>query len=227
MSKVIAYLRVSTDTQADKGLGLTIQRKAIAAWAKAEGHKIVAWYSDEGISGTNGLDTRPALAAAFQDLEDDKAEILAVYRLDRLARKLASQETWIERLERNGKQVASVTEPNVGDDEMRALVRQILGAVAQYERAVIVRRMQGGRAAKAANGGYAYGSPAFGQKAEGKELVADETEQRAIARISELHNAGKSLREIIAVLEAEGIEPKRGTTWYPATVNRVIARLGL
>ncbi len=223
--RVIGYLRVSTDTQAEKGLGLAIQRKAITAWAKAEGHKIVAWYSDEGISGSNGLDTRPALAAAFQDLEDDKAEILAVYRLDRLARKLASQETWIERLERNGKQVVSVTEPNIGDDEMRALVRQILGAVAQYERAVIVRRMQGGRAAKAANGGYAYGSPAFGQKAEGKALVPDETEQRVIARIGELHQAGKSLREIITVLEAEGIQPKRGGRWHPPTVNRVIARL--
>lgn len=227
MSKVIGYMRVSTDIQAEKGLGLTIQRKAIQAWAKAEGHKVVAWHSDEGISGSNGLDTRPGLAAAFQDLEDDKAEIIAVYRLDRLARNLANQETWIERLERNGKQVVSVTEPNVGDDEMRALVRQILGAVAQYERAVIVRRMQGGRAAKAANGGYAYGSPAFGQRAEGKELVADETEQTAIARIGELHQAGRSLREIITVLETEGIQPKRGTRWYPATVNRVIARLGL
>lgn len=225
MSRVIGYLRVSTDMQAEKGLGLDIQRRAITAWAKAEGQKIVAWYSDEGISGTNGLDTRPGLAAAFRDLEDDRAEILAVYRLDRLARKLASQETWIERLERAGRQVVSVTEPHVGDDEMRALVRQILGAVAQYERAVIVRRMQSGRAAKAANGGYAYGSPAFGQRAEGKALVSDETEQQAVIRIGELRQAGKSLREIVETLTADGIQTKHGKDWHPMTVKRVLARL--
>ena len=222
--KVISYLRVSTDKQAEQGLGLDVQRRAITSWAKANGHKIVATFTDEGISGSNGLDTRPGLAGAFRALEDGQAEALAVYRLDRLARKLACQETWIEMQEDKGRKVVSVTEPDYGEDETRDFVRQVLGAVAQYERAVIVRRMQSGRAEKARQGGYAYGSPAYGQRAEGGQLVTDESEQATIGRIRELHAEGKSLREIAATLDAEGLKPKRGGSWHARTVARVLNR---
>jgi DNA invertase Pin-like site-specific DNA recombinase len=221
--RVILYTRVSTDTQAEQGLGLAMQERAVRDWAKAHGHKIVAAYTDSGVSGSNGLDTRPGLAAAFGDLEDGKADALAVYRLDRLARKLASQETWIERLEQAGRQVLSVTEPQYGEDEMRTLVRQILGAVAQYERVVIVKRMQGGRRTKHERGGYAYGGPPYGWHAEGKELVPDPGEQAVRDRIHREREAGQSLRQIADALNAEGIAARRGR-WHPQTVARALDR---
>lgn len=221
--RVILYTRVSTDTQAEQGLGLAMQERAIRDWAKANGHKVVGKHSDSGISGSNGLDTRPGLAAAFGDLEDGKADALAVYRLDRLARKLASQETWIERLEQAGRQVISVTEPQYGDDEMRTLVRQILGAVAQYERVVIVKRMQGGRRAKHERGGYAYGGPPYGWHAEGGELVPDPQEQAIRDRMASMRAAGRSLRQIADTLNAEGTTPRRGQ-WHPQTVARALDR---
>ena len=222
--KLIAYLRVITDRQAEHGLGLEVQRKAIRSWAKAGGHKLVATYEDAGVSGSNGLDTRPGLAAAFQDLEDGKADALVVYRLDRLARRLSSQETWIEKLGKSGRQVISVTEPDVGDDEMRDLVRQVLGAIAQYERAVIVRRMQSGRAEKAAQGGFAYGSPGFGYRAEKRQLVADPDEAKVVAMIVHRAAEGAGVRTIAAELNADGIPTKRGTKWHPETVARVLRR---
>jgi DNA invertase Pin-like site-specific DNA recombinase len=222
--KAIAYVRVSTDRQAEQGLGLEVQRRAIKTWAKTNGHRIVATHRDEGVSGSKGLDTRPGLASAFQALEDGQADALVVYRLDRLARKLASQETWIETLERKGRKVVSVTEPEYGEDETRDFVRQVLGAVAQYERAVIVRRMQSGRAEKAARGGYAYGSPAFGQRVQDGELIPDEAESAVVARIRELGAQGASLRQIAERLDAEGSKPKRGDRWHAQTVRRVLAR---
>jgi DNA invertase Pin-like site-specific DNA recombinase len=225
--KLIAYLRVSTDRQAEHGLGLAVQEQAIRAWAKEAGHRIVRWERDEGESGSNGLDSRLGLAAAFQELEraNSIADGLVVYRLDRLARKLGSQITWIEQLESRGKQVISVTEPDVGQDEMRVFVRQVMGAVAEYERAVINRRMQSGRAMKAERGGYAgYGSPAFGQRSVDKQLVTDEREAAVTARMRELREAGQSFRQIAGQLDAEGMAPKRGGQWHPQTVSRVLAR---
>jgi hypothetical protein len=59
--KVATCLRVSTDTQAGHGLGLDVQRQAIRAWAREYGHQVIAWHADEGISGSNGLETRLAL----------------------------------------------------------------------------------------------------------------------------------------------------------------------
>ena len=55
-------------------------------------------------------------------------------------------------------------------------MRQVLGAIAEYERALIRSRMGAGKAAKLATGGYAGGRPPSGWRAEGKELVPDERE---------------------------------------------------
>lgn len=222
--RAIGYCRVSTDRQAEQGLGLSVQRKAITAWAKANGCTITAWRTDEGISGSNGLDTRPGLAGAFRELEAGHAEALIVYRLDRLARKLGSQITWIERLESRGRQVISVTEPDVGQDEMRVFVRQVLGAVAEYERATIVRRMADGRSLKAERGGYAYGAPAYGQQAVDRELAPVRAEVQVITRMREMRSGGMSLRQISDTLNSEGVTAKRGSCWYPQTVARVLAR---
>jgi Recombinase len=86
---------------------------------------------------------------------------------------------------------------------------------------VILRR---GRAAKAARGGFAYGSPAFGHRAAGRALVPDDREQAAIARARELQAAGASLRQIGAALEAEGHPSKRGDRWHPTAVARMLRR---
>ena len=100
----------------------------------------------------------------------------------------------------------------------------MLGAVSEYERAMIALRLRRGRAAKAARGAFAYESPAFGHRATGGALVPDEREQAVIARARELHAAGASLRQVGATLEAEGHAPKRGSRWHPTTVARVLKR---
>ena len=115
---------------------------------------------------------------------------------------------------------------------LRALVRphgrchgSVLGAVAQFERSTIVNRLQRGRKAKAAQGGYAFGAPGFGSKALGGALVANGDEADTVARIVELRRAGKSLREIGAELVAEGRTTKRGaTSWPPSTIGRILKR---
>lgn len=221
--KVILYTRVSTDKQAEQGLGLQVQEKALRAWARNGSHKVVGLYTDSGISGSNGLDTRPGLAAAFADTQAGKAAALVVYRLDRLSRKLADQETWIEQLERAGRKVISITEPEYGEDEMRALVRQILGAVAQYERAVIRKRLANGRAEKHAQGGYAYGGPPYGWAAVGKELVPVEDEQQVLVVMRQLRATGMSYAAVASALNDAGHVARRGG-WHAQTVSRALAR---
>jgi DNA invertase Pin-like site-specific DNA recombinase len=110
------------------------------------------------------------------------------------------------------------------DDPSRKLIRQVLGAVNEYERAMIALRLRSGRKQKATAGGYAYGAPPFGQQARSKELVDDESEQATLARMAELHAAGRSLRDICATLDEEGHRPRRGDRWHPTTVSRALAR---
>ena len=228
--RVVAYLRVSTDVQAEKGLGLSAQRAAIRAWANQHGHRVALWTSDEGVSGSNGLETRAGLAEALSAIRGDRATALVVYRLDRLARDLVVQESLLADMGRARIRVFSTSagedaylDPEgAADDPSRALIRQVLGAVNGYERAMIRLRMSAGKKAKAAQGGYVGGGVRLGLRAHDGELIEDEAEQAAVRRIVELRSEGLSLREICAQLVAETVPTKRGGRWQPNTVRLVL-----
>jgi len=230
--KIAAYLRVSTDKQAEEGLGLDVQEAACRTWAKANQHKLVTTFTDAGISGSNGLDTRVGLADALKALRAGEVAGIVVYRLDRLARDLVLQESLLAEVRRMGGQIFTTSAGEAGyladdpDDPSRKLIRQVLGAVNEYERAMIALRLRSGRRAKAERGGFAYGSPALGYRAKGGELVPVDDEQATVDRIIELHRSGASLRTICTTLQSEGHRTKRGsTTWHPQVVARVISRL--
>ena len=87
-------------------------------------------------------------------------------------------------------------------------------------------RLERGRQAKAANGGYAgYGSPAFGQKVVNGELVANPQEQQTIDLIRRHHKSGKSLQQIADWLNSHDRKTKRGQQWRRISVKRVLDRL--
>jgi DNA invertase Pin-like site-specific DNA recombinase len=159
--KVAGYVRVSTREQAEHGYGLDVQESAVRMWCKAHGHRLVAMHRDEGISGSNGLESRLGLADALAAVHARKAEGVVVPRLDRLARDLVLQETLLGEARRLGGQVFSCSDAEaeflVDDpaDPSRRLIRQILGAVAEYERSMIALRLRAGRRRKAEQGGYA------------------------------------------------------------------------
>lgn len=227
--RLVAYLRVSTDQQAEKGQGLDIQERAIRRWARHHGHRLVDVFRDEGVSGAKEAVDRPGLTAALEAVERRHAAGVVVYRLDRLARSLTVQEAVLGHVWRHNGTVFAVDTGEVAQDDptdpMRTFVRQVMGAAHQLERGLIAARMRAGRELKAERGGYAgFGSPPFGWRAEGKELVPVPSEVAAIARINELRAAGCSLPAIAGALEAEGHRSKRGGRWHPQTVSRVLQR---
>ena len=229
--KLVAYLRVSTDRQAEEGLGLEVQQAAVRAYARSGGHRIVETLKDEGISGAKELDHRPALAEALAMVKEGAADGIVVYRLDRLARDLVLQEQLLSEVRRLGGTMHTTAGGEAHflnddpDDPSRKLIRQVLGAVNEYERSMISLRLRSGRLRKAENGGYAFGAPAFGQRSEDRALVTDPAEQATIDRIKVLRAEGASLREIASSLTDEGHATKRGGQWHPVTISRILGRL--
>ena len=222
--RVLGYTRVSTQEQVT-GFGLEVQAKAIKDYAKANGLRLVRTLSDEGQSGSNGLDARVGLAEALAIVERGEVAGIVVYRMDRLARDLLLQETLMARMRAAGAEVISVSEPDMdSDDPTRVLVRQVLGSISQYERALIRGRMMAGKAAKVSKGGYGGGRPPFGWRAEGKELVPEPREQEAIALVRQLADEGLSSRQIAARLEEAGHRPKVGEHWSSVQVLRILRR---
>ena len=87
-------------------------------------------------------------------------------------------------------------------------------------------RLEQGRKAKAAQGGYAgYGSPAFGHKTINGQLVEEPKEQEVIDLIRRHHKSGKSLQQIADWLNLNEYKTKRGQQWRRISVKRVLDRL--
>ena len=78
--RVVGYTSVSTDRQVDAGAGLDVQRRAVRAWCRAKGHRLVDLVADAGVSGT--LADRPALAEALVLLREGKGGLVE-HRLGR------------------------------------------------------------------------------------------------------------------------------------------------
>lgn len=236
--KLVAYLRVSTDVQAEKGLGLEVQERAIRSWAKANGHRVVLWCRDAGESGSNGVETRKGLHDALAALDNRQpvdrragvADGMVVYRLDRLARNLTIQETTLATAWAMGAAVFAVDTGEVPkddpDDPMKTALRQMIGVFAQLERGMITARLRAGRKLKHDKGGYAgFGSPAYGSRAEGGALVVEPAEAAAVEEIRRLRGEGLSFRAIAAALDVAGHKPKRAAAWSAMSVRRVVERL--
>lgn len=224
----VGYVRVSSATQVEDGFGLEIQERQLAEWAERGGHQLLAVHRDEGISGTKEAVDRPGLGGALVDVEDG-AGALVVAKLDRLARQLTVQEAVLAQVWKSGGRVFSVDVGEVlqddPDDPMKTAFRQMMGVFSQLERGMIAARLRAGKKAKAARGGYAYGAPRLGMRAEDRELVVDAGEQATIARMVELRGQGLSLRQIAATLEAEGRPTKRGGRWQPKVISSVLLRV--
>lgn len=235
--KVVAYLRVSTIEQADKGYGLDIQRQAIAKAANAIGAKVVAWCADEGLSGAKKAEDRPGLGEALTMVRLGEADGLIVRDLDRLARAVTVQEAVLAEvwLSPNAAVYTSVPAQEVlrddPDDPMRTAMREMAGVFAGLERRMIAKRLRDGRKTKAANGGHVNGPAPYGWRTSKRTpsnphgaLVEVATEQKALRLMRNMFAAGASTREIARVLNAEGYPTKNGGTWSSPTVSRIIKR---
>jgi DNA invertase Pin-like site-specific DNA recombinase len=215
VTKAFAYLRVSGRGQVE-GDGFTRQLAAIKKYAAEHGVKIVQVFREEGVSGTKDLANRPAFIEMMIALHGDGVRLVLIEKLDRLARDLMVQETIIGDLRKNGFDLVSVAEPDLlQNDPTRKLMRQIFGAIAEYEREMIVLKLRGARIRQKAKTGKCEGAKLYG------ELPG---EAAVIARMKELRASGLGFDRIAAQLNAEGVKPRRGKQWWGAAVNNVLSR---
>lgn len=225
---MVSYVRVSTDVQAEQGQGLDVQRDAIATWARGNQRRVALECADEGRSGAADVLDRPGLAQALGAITEGRVRELVVYRVDRLARDLILQEWLRGEVLRAGGELRSVspTEDHYlrddPDDPTGQLVRRILGAVAEYERAMIRLRMRAGLERKRAAGGFVGGRPPYGWRAERGDLVPIDAEQLVLARASQLRRAGNSWRTIADRLERDRLRTRSGTMWTAFGISRAV-----
>lgn len=213
--KAFAYLRVSGRGQIE-GDGFPRQRTAIKTYAGPHGIRIAKWFEEQGVSGTKDLENRPALQELMVALHSNGVRLVLIEKLDRLARDLMVQETIIGNLRKQGFEIISAAEPDLcSDDPSRKLVRQVFGAIAEYERAMVVLKLRAARQRARIRDGRCEGRKPFGDRPG---------EQEIIKRIERLADKKLNFSQIADKLNNEGLPTRAKGQWFPATVSRILAR---
>jgi site-specific DNA recombinase len=216
----IAYLRVSTEEQQ---LGPQAQRSAIEAWARRAGVEVVAWHVDQGVSGSTGIEERPALATALQDARERGAGVVVVAKRDRLARDVVIAALVEKAAQRAGARVVSADGVANGDTPQDAFMRTVVDGAAAYERALIRARTKAALAVKK-EAGLRVGSVPLGYRlaADGRTLKADEREQAVVREARALRARRLSMVKIAEALTARGFATRSGGRWHAQQVARML-----
>jgi len=226
MQKAIGYLRVSSAKQAKDGKdGFPRQRAAIRAYCAGKRIELVEEHEDAGVSGTVPLEGRDGLSAALQRCGELGVAVLVVERADRLGRDLIVSEMAVRAFSEAGVSIVTAdTGQSLTDadsDPSRKLIRQVLNAVAEYERSALVAKLRAARMRKKRNGGHSVGCYRFGEHPERPDEVA------TLARIRELRRVRAdrkrlSLVEVAGVLNAEGRSSRSGRPWTASMVRDIV-----
>lgn len=219
--KVFAYLRVSTKEQLDGG-GFDRQLDTITTLTGARGWPIARVFKDQQ-SGGSEFEHRAGLHEILSLAGEQNAmgiDTIVVENATRIARDLMVQEIFLARCREQGiKVIAADCGEELameGADPTRVLIRQILGALAQWEKSQTVLKLQAGRRKKARETGEPCGGP--------KPYGQTEQEKMVIAEILKLRKLGKSLQSIAHYLAGMGFPAPGGDYWHKATVHNIILR---
>jgi len=223
-TRTVAYLRVSTDKQADRGISLEAQRAKVEGYAALFDLELVAVEVDAGESAKS-LD-RPALQRALSMLRSGKADALLVVKLDRLTRSVRDLCDLVDDYFRDGKHaLLSVGEQVDTRSAAGRMVLNMLTVIGQWEREAIGERTSAAMQHKAEQGEYTGGLAPYGYQlaSDGVALIPVDAEQAVIAEARVLRQAGLSLRKVAEVLDRKGFHARNGRTFAASQVARMVA----
>ena len=220
MKNVVAYCRVSTDGQVGEDkFGIESQKQQIMDYCAKNDMQISSWFIDEGESGVK--EHRPQLdALLYGEIKNPPVEAVVVAKSDRIARDIKLYYYFMMLLEKRKMQLLSATEPVVDDDSGLGRVYQTLMMfVAEQERKNITHRTSGGRAVKAAKGGYSGGRPPYGYKSVGGVLTIVPEEADTVRRAFELKDSSATYQQTCDSLNSEGRTNRSGSKFSISTIQ--------
>ncbi len=205
--KVIGYARVSTDAQADLGVGLVAQESAIRDEAHRRGWDLVSLYCD--IRSGRSMNGRNGLSDAVTAIEAGEADALVVAKLDRLSRSLIDFAQLMQRSRRKGWSLVALDLGIDTSSPQGELMANVLATFAQFERRLIGQRTKEALAAKKAHG-VRLGRP---------RSIADDVRER----IRRERSAGHTLAQIADRLNRDAVPTAHGgRAWHPNTVRKAL-----
>jgi DNA invertase Pin-like site-specific DNA recombinase len=218
-TSAISYLRTSSaaNVGADKDSDRR-QREAIQAFARRAGYELVGEFYDAAVSGADAIERRPGFAAMLERIESNGARTIIVETASRFARDLMVQEVGHAKLRERGIDLIAADNPGsfIDDTPTAKLVRQVLGAISEFDKAMTVAKLRGARERKRREVG----------KCEGRKSHAERNPE-LVALAKRLHRqkpkGGRmSLRAISAELAIQGFLNENGRPFAAASVKSML-----
>lgn len=208
MPCAVAYYRTSSQSNVD-GDSVPRQRAACVEYAERQGLTIEAEFNDAAVRGTDAVATRRGFAALMAWCGEHGCRTILVENASRFARDLIVSEVGYEWLKGQGFSLVAVDDPDAftADTPTAKLVRQILGAVSEFEKANLVGKLKSARDRKSAE---------LGRRIEGPKLCP-----KQIAAAQRLA-PGRSLRQVAAAMAEAGFLTSVGTVLSPAHISRLV-----
>lgn len=167
--RVAAYLRVSTEEQAESGLGLGAQEEKIRAMAVVKNWPAPELYVDDGVSGTIDLAERPEGKRLLDDIDAGKIDAVIVAALDRLGRKAVYILNFVEKINETV-QLVSCKETIDTTTATGKFVLRMFASLAELERDTISERTIAALDQRGRTVGIQAGIPPYGYRYEGKDV---------------------------------------------------------
>lgn len=207
--RVLAYIRVSTQDQAESRAGLDAQRAAILSEAKARGWSEVEFIEDAGYSAKSL--NRPGMKLALERMKAGDASVLIVSKMDRLSRSLLDFATVMQTAQRQGWALLALDSPTDMTTPSGEAMAGMQAVFAQLERRLIGQRTKEALAQR---------------KAAGVRLGRPPTLPDAVVTTIDRHRAsGLSFAAIADRLNSDGVPTAHGgAKWWPGTVRKVTLR---
>jgi DNA invertase Pin-like site-specific DNA recombinase len=215
--EAVAYMRTSSATNVGEGKDSEHrQRLAIEGFARAAGYEIVDWFYDAAVRGADAVIERPGFAAMLDRIAGNGVRTVIVESPDRFARDLAVQLAGHDYLKGLGVVLIPASAPDffLEDTPTAVLVRQVLGAIAQFDKATTIAKLKAARDRKRNADG----------KCEGRKSYA-ERDPELVAKAKELSGQRPrlSLRAISAELAKAGRTPPSGLPYSASAVASMLA----
>jgi DNA invertase Pin-like site-specific DNA recombinase len=218
--QAIGYIRTSSAANVGEGKDSDRrQRVAIERFAKRAGYDVVDWFEDAAVSGADPIDARPGFSAALARIAGNGVRTIIVETANRFARDLMVQEVGFSILKDLGITLIAADSPAsfLDDGPTSKLIRQILGAVSEFDKAMTVAKLKGARDRKRRLEG----------KCEGRKIYAErDPELVDLARWLRHNSEGRpySLRDVAAELAGYGYVSPSGQHY---SASAVASMLGL
>lgn len=205
------YTRTSTGEQV---LGHEAQAAECRALADRLGLHVTC-VTSESVSGSVPPVERGGFGAMLDGLP--RGAVVLVWRRDRLGRSTLHNAVTERLIEQRGARLISLEVS--GDSAEAALMRTMLDAMAEYERALVIRRTKAALQAKRVRG-EALGPAPLGFRSEGGKLVDNAQERATLARVRAWRGEGATIDAITARARAEGLVTRHGRAPSRATIAR-------